>query len=164
MTDVKQFRLTNNDEIVCEIQQWNDEGSDEIIINKALKIVSVEDYARGIRFFALRPWMSFQDDPDYLHSLNAAHIIVTSAPTPSMLKYYNTCLKAIKSDLAKGPLKRKGVWASLDEVNEQTKHLSDEEVDDWLDEKYGRFAQDDETFTDSAVSNVIKFKPKDTVH
>ena len=164
MTDVKQFRLTNNDEIVCEIQQWNDEGSDEIIINKALKIVSVEDYARGIRFFALRPWMSFQDDPDYLHSLNAAHIIVTSAPTPSMLKYYNTCLKAIKSDLAKGPLKRKGVWASLDEVNEQTKHLSDEEVDDWLDEKYGRFAQDDETSTDSAVSNVIKFKPKDTVH
>ena len=164
MTDVKQFRLTNNDEIVCEIQQWNDEGSDEIIIRKALKIVSVEDYARGIRFFALRPWMSFQDDPDYLHSLNAAHIIVTSAPTPSMLKYYNTCLKAIKSDLAKGPLKRKGVWASLDEVNEQTKHLSDEEVDDWLDEKYGRFAQDDETSTDSAVSNVIKFKPKDTVH
>jgi hypothetical protein len=73
-------------------------------------------------------------------------------------------LKAIRGDLAKGPLKRKGVWASLDEVNEQTKHLSDEEVDDWLDEKYGRFAQDDETFTDSAVSNVIKFKPKDTVH
>ena len=108
--------------------------------------------------------MAFQDDPDYLHSLNAAHIIVTSDPTKPMLKYYNTCLKAIKGDLAKGPLKRKGVWASLDEVNEQTKHLSDEEVDDWLDEKYGRFAQDDEKYTDSSVSNVIKFKPKDTVH
>ena len=61
-------------------------------------------------------------------------------------------------------MKRKGIWASLDEVNEQTKHLSDEEVDDWLDEKYGRFAQDDEKYTDSAVNNIIKFKPKDTVH
>ena len=90
MSKVKQFKLTNNDEIVCEVHQWNDEENDDIIIKKALKIVSVEDYTRGIRFFALRPWMSFQDDPDYLHSLNSSHIIVTSAPTKHMLKYYNT--------------------------------------------------------------------------
>ena len=164
MSKVKQFKLTNNDEIVCEVHQWNDEENDDIIIKKALKIVSVEDYTRGIRFFALRPWMSFQDDPDYLHSLNSSHIIVTSAPTKHMLKYYNTCLKAIRGDLAKGPLKRKGVWASLDEVNEQTKHLSDEEAEEWLDEKYGRFAQDDIPDDDSSTSNVIKFRPKDTVH
>ena len=164
MTDVKQFRLTNNDEIVCEVQQWNDEGSDEIIIRKALKVVSVEDYARGIRFFALRPWMSFQDDPDYLHALNAAHIIVTSAPTPSMLKYYNTCLKAIKNDLAEGPKRKKGVYANLDEINAATRHMNDEEADEWLDEKYGRFAMDDDRVGDSATNNVIKFKPKDTVH
>ena len=25
MTDVKQFKLTNNDEIVCEVASWNDE-------------------------------------------------------------------------------------------------------------------------------------------
>ena len=162
---IKQFKLTNNDEIICEVVEWNtgDEVSD-IIVKKALRVIAVEDYQKGWRFFAFRPWMSFQDDPDYLHSLNAAHVIVTSEPTKPMLKYYNTCLKAIRGDLAKGPLKRKGVWASLDEVNEQTKHLSDEEVDDWLDEKYGRFAQDDEKYTDSAVSNIIKFKPKDTVH
>ena len=67
MSKVKQFKLTNNDEIVCEVHQWNDSESDDIIIKKALKIVSIEDYSRGIRFFALRPWMSFQDDPDYLH-------------------------------------------------------------------------------------------------
>ena len=164
MSKVKQFKLTNNDEIVCEVKQWHDSDTEDIIVNNVLKVVSVEDYQRGIRFFALRPWLAFQDDPNYLHSLNASHVIVTSDPTKPMLKYYNTCLKAIRGDLAKGPLKRKGVWASLDEVNEQTKHLSDEEVDDWLDEKYGRFAQDDETYTDSAASNVIKFKPKDTVH
>ena len=104
MSKVKQFKLTNNDEIVCEVQSWHDTETDEIIIKKVLKIVSVEDYQRGIRFFALRPWMSFQDDPDYLHSLNAAHVIVTSDPTKPMLKYYNTCLKAIKGEMAKGPL------------------------------------------------------------
>ena len=116
--------------IVCEVQQWHDSESDDIIIKKALKIVSIEDYSRGIRFFALRPWMSFQDDPDYLHSLNAAHVIVTSEPTKPMLKYYNTCLKAIKGEMSKGPLKRKGIWASLDEVNENIEDVKDNLEDD----------------------------------
>ena len=31
-TDIKQFKLTNNEEIVCEVAQWNDEESEEIIM------------------------------------------------------------------------------------------------------------------------------------
>ena len=29
---VKQFKLTNNEEIVCEVKQWHDEESDEICL------------------------------------------------------------------------------------------------------------------------------------
>jgi hypothetical protein len=160
--NVKQFKLTNNDEIVCEIAAWNDEETDEIVIKKALKIVSVEDYTRGIRFFALRPWIAFQDDPEELQSLNSTHIIVTSSPTKSMLKYYNTCLTAIKQDLKKPGIPRKGVWANLDEVNHETRDLTDEELDDYLTSKYGSMIEDE--FPDSADNNIIKFKPKDTMH
>ena len=160
--NVKQFKLTNNDEIVCEVAAWNDEETDEIVIKKALKIVSVEDYTRGIRFFALRPWIAFQDDPEELQSLNSTHIIVTSSPTKSMLKYYNTCLTAIKQDLKKPGIPRKGVWANLDEVNHETRDLTDEELDDYLTSKYGSMIEDE--FPDSADNNIIKFKPKDTMH
>jgi hypothetical protein len=160
--NVKQFKLTNNDEIVCEIAAWNDEETDEIVIKKALKIVSVEDYTRGIRFFALRPWIAFQDDPEELQSLNSTHIIVTSSPTKSMLKYYNTCLTAIKQDLKKPGIPRKGVWANLDEVNHETRDLTDDELDDYLTSKYGSMIEDE--YPDSADNNIIKFKPKDTMH
>jgi hypothetical protein len=160
--NVKQFKLTNNDEIVCEIAAWNDEETDEIVIKKALKIVSVEDYTRGIRFFALRPWIAFQDNPEELQSLNSTHIIVTSSPTKSMLKYYNTCLTAIKQDLKKPGIPRKGVWANLDEVNHETRDLTDDELDDYLTSKYGSMIEDE--FPDSADNNIIKFKPKDTMH
>tara|TARA_Y100000385_G_scaffold18218_1_gene18240 strand:- start:461 stop:952 length:492 start_codon:yes stop_codon:yes gene_type:complete len=160
--NVKQFKLTNNDEIVCEVAAWNDEETDEIVIKKALKIVSVEDYSRGIRFFALRPWIAFQDDPEELQSLNSTHIIVTSSPTKSMLKYYNTCLTAIKQDLKKPGIPRKGVWANLDEVNHETRDLTDDELDDYLTSKYGSMIEDE--FPDSADNNIIKFKPKDTMH
>ena len=40
---VKQFKLTNNEEIVCEVKQWHDEETDEIIVKNALKVVGVED-------------------------------------------------------------------------------------------------------------------------
>jgi len=163
MSNVKQFKLTNNDEIVCEVASWNDEETDEIIIKKALKIVSIEDYTRGIRFFALRPWISFQDNPDELQSLNASHIIVTSTPTKSVLKYYNTCITAIKQDLKKPGVPRKGVWANLDEVNHETRDLTDEELDDYLTSKYGSMI-DDEWSNDSDSAKIIRFKPKDTMH
>ena len=163
MSNVKQFKLTNNDEIVCEVASWNDEETDEIIIKKALKIVSVEDYTRGIRFFALRPWISFQDNPDELQSLNASHIIVTSTPTNSVLKYYNTCINAIKQDLKKPGVPRKGVWANLDEVNHETRDLTDDELDDYLTSKYGSMI-DDEWSNDSDGAKIIKFKPKNTMH
>lgn len=163
MSNVKQFKLTNNDEIVCEVASWNDEETDEIIIKKALKIVSIEDYTRGIRFFALRPWISFQDNPDELQSLNASHIIVTSTPTKSVLKYYNTCITAIKEDLKKPGVPRKGVWANLDEVNHETRDLTDDELDDYLTSKYGSMI-DDEWSNDSDSAKIIRFKPKDTMH
>jgi len=163
MSNVKQFKLTNNDEIVCEVASWNDEETDEIIIKKALKIVSVEDYTRGIRFFALRPWISFQDNPDELQSLNASHIIVTSTPTSSVLKYYNTCITAIKEGLKKPGIPRKGVWANLDEVNHETRDLTDDELDEYLTSKYGSMI-DDEWSNDSDSAKIIRFKPKDTMH
>src|SRR6056300_964057 len=76
--NIKQFKLTNNEEIICEVIEWNTgEDPGDILIKKALRVISVEDYQKGWRFFAFRPWMSFQDDPDLLQTLNSSHIIVT---------------------------------------------------------------------------------------
>ena len=49
--NIKHLKLTNNDEIVCEIVSFPDnDESDEIVIKRALKIITVEDYFRGFRF------------------------------------------------------------------------------------------------------------------
>ena len=36
MSKVKQFKLTNNDEIVCEVKQWHDSDTEDIIVNFGL--------------------------------------------------------------------------------------------------------------------------------
>ena len=112
---IKQFKLTNNEEIICEIMEWDtgDETGD-ILVKKALRVISVEDYHKGWRFFCFRPWMSFQDNPASLQTINSSHIIVTANPSPNILKYYKSCLKAITSDLKDN--KRKKGYANLDEI------------------------------------------------
>ena len=41
---IKQFKLTNNEEIICEIMEWDtgDETGD-ILVKKALRVISVEE-------------------------------------------------------------------------------------------------------------------------
>ena len=98
--NIKQFKLTNNEEIVCEVVEWDtqDEVGD-ILVKKALRIIAIEDYQKGWRFFAFRPWMSFQDDPESLQTINSSHIIVTTNPTANIIKHYKACLKGIVHDL-----------------------------------------------------------------
>ena len=97
--NIKQFKLTNNEEIICEVMEW-DTGEDtgDILVKKALRVIAIEDYQKGWRFFAFRPWMAFQDDPSSLQTLNSSHIIVTSNPSPNILKHYKACLRGINQD------------------------------------------------------------------
>ena len=71
----------------------------DILVKKALRIIAIEDYQKGWRFFAFRPWMSFQDDPESLQTINSSHIIVTTNPTANIIKHYKACLKGIVHDL-----------------------------------------------------------------
>lgn len=162
--NIKQFKLTNNEEIVCEVIEWNT-GDDiaDVIIKKALRVISVEDYQRGWKFFAFRPWMSFQEDPTSLQTLNSSHIIVTSNPSPDLLKHYKACLRGLQHDMKKFGNRRK-TYANLDEISDAMRDLTDEEMDRFLEEKYGAMVKDDKGPDSSDNGNIIKFKPKGTLH
>ena len=96
--DIKQFKLTNDDEIICEVLHWDDdEGT--IIIRGALRIINVEDFSRGARFYAFRPWMVFQDNPEELSTINPGHIIAECTPSAEILKHYASSLLQIKEQL-----------------------------------------------------------------
>jgi len=162
--NIKQFKLTNNEEIICEVIEWNTgEDPGDILIKKALRVISVEDYQKGWRFFAFRPWMSFQDDPDLLQTLNSSHIIVTTNPSPNLLKHYERCLKRLVSETEAEKIGAKKIYANLDEIQDELRELTDDEMDDFLTRKYGAVEEDD-FLSDSGVNNIIKFKPKDTMH
>ena len=157
---IKQFKLTNDDEIICEVVQWDDPDNSGMVIRAAMRIVLIEDFKRGIRFYAFRPWMGFSDDPSILQTLNSAHIICEASPSEEVLKHYSGTIQKIKKALVKRDM-------PLDEISDKAENLSDDEFEEYLD-KYLQtekdvfdpdlFAPDSDTTT-----NVIQFKPKGTM-
>ena len=62
--NIKQFKLSNDDEIICEVIEWDNEDNSAIITRGMLRIIQGEDVDKGLRFFAFRPWMGFAEDPN----------------------------------------------------------------------------------------------------
>ena len=59
--NLKQLKLTNNEEIICEVLEQNDDHGD-LIVRKILRVVTQDDFDQNIRYYSFRPWVSFQDD------------------------------------------------------------------------------------------------------
>jgi len=155
----KQFKLTNGDEIVCEIVDQNDEIA-EVIIRKTLKIVVTDDFVENVRYYSLKPWTSFQDDTNELISLNSVHIIGETTPSDTMLMHYANALIDVDKYNA---IKAAGV--SISEIHEKMKELSEEEMMSFLDEKLNEVSMNSMDSAEmSNTENIIIFNPKGTRH
>lgn len=153
----KQFKMSNDDEVICEVLEWNNEENDAIIVRSALKLVNVEDFEKGIRFYAFRPWMVYIDDPDVLHTVNSHHIISEVDPSDDIIKQYVQAVSKLRSDIKE---KKKKPSASLDEMAKLMENMDEDEFDNYLEQ----IASDYKEIDSAEISNVIKFKPKDTLH
>lgn len=152
--EYKQFKLTNGEELICELVAAGDEDSTaDVIVRRAMKIVVSDDLEENIRYYTLKPWMSFMDDTQELVALNSVHIVGEAKPSETMMIHYASGL----ADADKyNRVRQAGL--SLKEIEDKLKELTEEEMDAFLQTKF------DEIAADSDISNIIKFKPKGTVH
>lgn len=152
---LKQFKLSNDDEIICEVVQWNDEDSDAIVVRGVLRVIHVEDYAKSVRFYAFRPWMMFHDNLEELHTMNASHIIAEVNPSEEITKHYFSTMREINKQI-----KNKKQSLPLDDVAKKMDEMDEDEFEDYI----IQMLDDKDEHPDSDMpENVVKFKPR-TVH
>jgi hypothetical protein len=116
MNEIKHFKLTNGEEIVCDVVEWPDEDGDspDIVVRNAFKIIqSGTDRAEGIRYYQFRPWMVYQDEPEMFQILNGNHIIGEANPPEGLLEQY---LKIIDADVMTSDDIEKRLAEYVDEV------------------------------------------------
>ena len=139
---LRQFKLTNGEEIVCEVVVWPSDDIEEIVAKKCLKILVQEDYETNTRYYSFKPWLVFADNPDDLCTINPYHIVGEANPSKELIKHWSSTIKAFEEDTPK--------------ENRLT-----EEENDILDKVLDKIRGEIEEPRDD---NVIKFKPKGTLH
>jgi|TARA_R100000030_G_scaffold49229_3_gene37192 hypothetical protein len=158
----KQFKLTSGEELICELVETNDadEGITDVIIRRAMKIVTTDDLEENTRYYTFKPYVTFQDDTTDLIALNSVHIVSESTPSEVVMTHYASAL----SDADKFNKIRKATNISLSEVQSKLKDLTEQEMDEFLESKLAEIKDTDLDTLDSQMSNVIEFKPRGTYH
>jgi hypothetical protein len=164
MNNLKQFKLTNDEEIICEVIQWDDAENAAMVVRGAMRIISAEDYGRGVRFYAFRPWMGFNDNPEELQTLNSVHIIGEMNPSAGLIGHYLKTIDAVKKALDK---KKRDL--PLDRLAPRVEDMSEQDFQEFLDDylkenEIDIFDPEDIMLDSDNPNNVIKFKPKGTMH
>jgi hypothetical protein len=151
---IKQFKLANNDDIICEVLEWSNEHDASLVIRSCLKIIQVEDFQRGVRFYAFRPWLSFNDNPAEIHVINSDHIIAQTNPSDELMDHYAKTIVAINKSL-----KDKKIDVPLDEMAHKLETMSEPEFDNYMEGLTKKYHDDDSNF-----ENVIRFPDKSKLH
>lgn len=150
---LRQFKLTSDEEIICEIVESEDESSDGIIARKIFRIHAAEDYESGIRYYSFKPWLSFQDRIEDLSVISTNHIIGQTTPSESLKKHYDVAIKEVKKTEGE---KRQSY--NFDDILDEYGDLEPEELVEVLREKYLK------DHSDSDQPNIIHFDPNRRLH
>tara|TARA_R110000868_G_scaffold282471_2_gene542737 strand:+ start:3007 stop:3447 length:441 start_codon:yes stop_codon:yes gene_type:complete len=146
MNNIKHFKLTNGEEIVCDVVEWPDPDTDsvDLVIRQAFRIISAaQSSTENVFYYALKPWMVYQEGDDLYQILNYNHIIAEATPTTELLKHYVR------------------VTRDEDTSHEEVEH----KMKEYLDELKGIISGLDSADRNAAADpKVIKFPSKNKLH
>ena len=94
-SNIKQFKLSNGDELVCEVVEWPEESHVEILIRNVIQIVTKEAYdeKEGLgRYYLFRPWMMYQEDRANLILLSNEEVAAVASPGYEVVEQYHVAV------------------------------------------------------------------------
>ena len=92
MSGYIQFRLSNGDELICQVVEEPGDDDANLVIRNAMMVYKVET-SDGTRYHTFRPWMASQISDTYFQLLNYSHIIGEAKPDPVLLEQYYKALE-----------------------------------------------------------------------
>ena len=146
--EIKQFKLSSGEEIVCEVLEWPDADEDiaDIVVRNIYKIVAIDQTVSGNRYYTFKPWMVFQDEPDMFQTININHVIGEANPSQKLLEQYFNILKG-----------------ELSEESEAAREELEKKLADYIN-NLRQMVNQQVGSSDSGEENVIKFPGGRTIH
>lgn len=150
MYDVKQFKLSDGEEVICDVIDWPENGEKEIVVRNAMKIALVVSPNNLESYYTFKPWVQYIESADEYIIINSDHIIGTSNPNKYLLYQFESALQEMHY-MAK----------DREEIFKKQQLLNVKKTTDAIAELLG-------SHTDSAeskINNIIRFpNGDDTLH
>tara|TARA_B110000444_G_scaffold226271_1_gene230675 strand:- start:1233 stop:1712 length:480 start_codon:yes stop_codon:yes gene_type:complete len=97
--ELRQFKLTNQEEIVTEVLDFGDEETDHaIVVRNTMKLVNLENKSSGMRYYAFRPFMLYQGDYNHVQIINPGHVVSECTPTKQLVEQYTSAVEEMMKD------------------------------------------------------------------
>lgn len=164
MSDFRQFKLSNNSEIVCKVLEWDNEETSAIVINNVLEVTSYDDPRGGTRFIAFRPWLTYTSNIKDVITINSNHVIAETIPGDDLLDNYKktVTLISVRDDIAHVTFKTGRDEEEEDIDFEKLQDLINELVDSDAGDEIQKYI--DSKNAGDSDSNVIPFRNPKTYH
>tara|TARA_R110002124_G_scaffold5827_1_gene36457 strand:- start:60 stop:527 length:468 start_codon:yes stop_codon:yes gene_type:complete len=146
--DIAQFKLSNGNEVVCEVIEWSDDNQPDMIVRNAMQVVGGYDAETDETFFIFRPWCSFVESHSELIVLNSSHILSTNKVNRGLFMEWSSAVKSMHSNAQE---------RDLEFARE------DARIQNHLEKSFMKLSEET-TSVDAGVSltNVLSFPNKDT--
>lgn len=83
-----QFKLISGEEIVAEVLEDDCNEDGNLVVRRAMLIMTAEAIQGNIRYYSFRPWMTYQNSSEYMQLLNVNHIVGEAKPDNYLLEQY----------------------------------------------------------------------------
>jgi hypothetical protein len=128
INNVKQLKIADGSEIICEIME---ELEEDIVVRGAFRIARVDlDQERS--YYMFKPWMTYVEESDHFITINLYHLIAATVPSKDILDQYENAIEKISE--------------AVSERNDSLDEIPEEEIKEKL-----------SLTNDSEVDNVLKF-------
>ena len=153
--DIRQLKLASGEEILCEVVQWAEGEDFEILVRKAMRLIMMEN-PDGMKYYAFRPWMVYQESNEDLLIINSTHVVGMGFPTESLIVQWQEATADMQEmyDAREKEHQEKYGATAVEKMGERVRSAADK-IEEYMDRR---------GLTDSGASNVIDLDSKRTLH
>ncbi len=155
---IMQFKMTNGEEIICQVLEYPEEGDTDYVVKDALSMIT-KTVGTSHTKYMFKPWFTMAEREDQYISIAKDHIVACVSPNTTLYSEYRKARSEMHLNSRTRPQTEEQI---VNDSKNQYAKMHDE-IMSLIDEMERQSKIDDLDDSDSG-SNIIKFPGPDSIH
>lgn len=164
------FKMTNGEEVICQVIDWAEDTEDDYIVKNALNVVQTTISEKHTRYM-FKPWFTMAEKSDQYICISKDHIVACTLPNDTLFTEYRRAINQMISSSKKRPT------PTLDSISSEELFLREKNEYDQVQKEILELIEEMERRSNEEIeieelsgdssgpsNNIIKFPGPDSIH